>query len=427
MNEHLLQHVWLHRLYDASQLTTEDGQKVLVIDPGQHNRNQGPDFLHARIKINEVELFGSVEVHLKTSMWERHNHTGDKHYQNVILHLVWQHDSDFNLSIPVLSLQGRLSGLLLDKYAKLVANAGSISCAAHLPTVDPLVLSQWKERMLVERFLQKSTLVELLLNRLNGDTAAVFWCLLFRNMGMPVNADAFESIFFSVPFSVWTKVSERIQVVEALLLGQAGFLEEVSEEHYLGLLQKEYRYLKSKYELKAPALLVSTLRMRPAHFPAVRLAQLAMLLHEKRNLFSVATKETNLSAVLQSFKVTANDFWHRHYSTDYATLFREKHLGLNMIHNLMINTVLPLRLMIALRKKDTEQQDWVLQVLADLNAEKNHIITYWKQAGISVDNAADSQALLGLYRNYCSPKKCLSCAIGTAILKGDTIHFKRAS
>jgi hypothetical protein len=417
MNEHLLQHVWLHRLYDAAPLLTIDGQKIVVLDPGQHNRHQGPDFLHARIKINDIELVGSVEVHLKTSMWDRHHHTGDKHYQNVILHLVWQHDKDFDPSIPVLSLEGRLSKLLLEKYTRLMTHSGSISCASRLQNVSPLVVSQWKERILVERLLQKATQVEQLLNRLNGNTEAVFWCLLFRNMGMPVNADAFESIFFSVSFSVWKKVAERIQVIEALLLGQCGLLEEVSGEHYLVLLKKEYQFLQQKYELTAPALLVSTLRMRPAHFPVVRLAQTAMLLHEKRNLFSIVEREIKLPAIRQIFKVTANDFWHHHYSVSHPTVFREKQLGMNMIHSLIINTVLPFRFMIALRKKDTEQQEWVLQMLRELKAEKNHIMTYWKEAGLEIVSAADSQALLGLYSNYCRHKKCLSCAIGAAILK----------
>jgi hypothetical protein len=55
--------------------------------------------------------------------------------------------------------------------------------------------------------------------------------------------------------------------------------------------------------------------------------------------------------------------------------------------------------------------------LENINAENNHILRMWEDLGLKVKTAFDSQALIELYNNFCTPHKCLQCTIGISIVK----------
>ena len=417
MNEHLFQYIWLHRLYDAYQLMTEDHQSVFIIHQGTYNHHQGPDFLYARIRLNNIELIGSVEMHIKTSDWYQHRHTGDDHYKNVILHVVWDHDVDFNLPIPVLCLKGRVSSVMLQQYISMMKKDTRIPCAAHLPGTDKLKIDQWKERMLAERMLYKVNNIRLYMEKNKYHEEQVFWALLFRNMGMPVNADALETIYRSVPFNVWMKCRMRIQVMEALMLGQANLLSGEAEDDYTIMLQHEYRHIKRKYNLQSPYILISNLRMRPAHFPLMRMVQLAMLWHMQPDLYTFMMREDCILHMRKKLMVSANDFWQYHYAITSSSARREKQLGQSMADLILINTIFPFRYYHAILSGKEEDREKVLDFYDQISAENNKIIREWKCLHVPVSKASDSQALIHLYNNYCMQKRCLECAIGASIIR----------
>jgi hypothetical protein len=417
MNEHLLQYIWQHRLYDAQQLITEDHQPVVVIHQGTHNKDQGPDFLYARIRINEIELIGSVEIHIKTSDWKKHGHTGDDHYKNVILHVVWEHDTEFDLSIPVLVLRGRVSNVLLGQYSTMMAKNNHIPCAPHLNKTDRLILEQWKERMLAERLLNKVAMIRAIADKSKHYEEEIFWLLIFRNMGMPVNTDALETIYRSVPFKVWMQCRMRIQVIEALLLGQANLLSCDQEDDYMIMLQQEYRHIKRKYDLRSPQLLISNLRMRPAHFPLMRMVQLAMLWYMHPDLYAYMMHADSVDEMRKKLMVSAYDFWQYHYSLSAPSKRREKQLGHTMADLLLINSILPFRYFKAMQSKNETEKEKVICLYYEIPAEHNAIMRRWKSLGIDAHKAADSQGLLHLYKNYCASKRCLECAIGSSIIR----------
>jgi hypothetical protein len=416
MNEHLLQYIWQHRFYDARHLKTEDQQNVLVLHQGQINHHQGPDFLNARLRLNEIVFFGSVEIHIKTSDWERHRHTGDPHYKNVILHVVWEHDLDIHLSVPVLSLKGRIAQTLLQHYHQFFNKTITIPCAQHLRSIADLVMIQWKERLIVERLNHQSQKIQSLMDAAGQNEEAVFWCMIFRNIGMPVNADAFESIFKSLPFYLLLRSGQRIQVAEAFLLGQAKLLDDEFEDDYLKMIQKEYRHLQKKYKLLAPDILMSHLRMRPAHFPAIRLAQIAMLVHQHPDLFSKMMQANSTTQMLKILMVKANDFWHYHYTVKNISGFKEKKVGRQMAERILVNTVLPFHYRRAFKNKNQQQLMEVLDLYAALQPEQNNILNKWSSLGVKIKNASDAQALLHLTKHYCMQKLCLKCNIGNFIM-----------
>lgn len=418
MTEQLLQYIWQFQYFNTHDLTTADGEPVTIVNRGIHNINQGPDFLQAAVRIGTTSWAGHVELHIKTSQWEAHQHSSDPNYDNVILHVVWINDKKLPLAVPVLELQGRVSRLLLDRYQEWMNANEFIPCQKSMHSVPELVWLKWKERLLAERLQEKSAIVLQYLAESNGHWEEVCWWLLAKNFGIKVNSEAFEAIARSLPVNLLSKHKNQVQQLEALLLGQAGLLRGEFSEAYAQMLQKEYDFLQKKYQLTPTHIPVQQLRMRPAGFPAVRLAQLAMLVHQSSHLFSRFIALDEIKAIKQLLDVTANDFWHYHYTLHQSGTYKEKRAGGQLAENILVNTIAPLVFAYGKYHGKPEYRDKVLQWMEQLPAEKNSITKNYAALGVQVQNAFDSQALLQLKNNYCNKKRCLECAVGNKILKG---------
>lgn len=419
MNERLLQFIWQHRYFNRHTLTTFSGLPLQIIFQGEFNTNQGPDFLQARIVIDDIQLAGSVELHLKTSDWKNHGHDNDIHYKNVILHVVWEHDLAQDTGDHLLELKGRVPNSLLQRYTEWMNEKEQIPCQNQLKKVPLITWLNWKERMAAERLLQKKEKIQQLLQNSNQHWEESFWQLLARNFGNPVNADAFEHIAQSIPVTVLAKHKNQIHQLEAMLLGQAGFLNEKFTDAYPVLLQKEYRFLQKKYQLKPINHLLQFLRMRPSNFPTIRLAQLAMLIHQSSHLFSKLIEAPELNEIKNLFTVTANDYWHTHYTFAETSAYKKKQLGRVMIENILINTAIPMLFVYGVEHKNEQLRQKAFNWLQQMPKERNTVTRLWEQAGVEHKNAMDSQALLYLKKEYCNHRKCLSCAIGNSILKNE--------
>lgn len=417
MTERLLQYIWQFQYFNKTDLVTTTGETVQVVFPGQYNTNQGPDFTDAKICIGKTTWAGTVELHIRTSDWAKHNHQKDKNYNNVILHVVWEDDRSDNNTVPVLELKGRVSKILLQRYEELVNADLFIPCERSIHSVREIIWKSWKDRLLAERLLRKAETVDNYLQQNNYHWEETFWWLLARNFGMKVNAETFEAIARSVPVNILAKHKNQVHQLEALLLGQAGLLEEKFTEEYPLMLQKEYRFLQNKYRLKPVSLPLHFLRMRPGNFPTIRLAQLTMLVYESVHLFSKVKEAGSVKDIRQWFDVNANDYWHCHYRFDEVSAFKKKTLGETMIDNIIINTIAPVLFAYGSCHKEQQYKDKALQWLENTAAEANSITKGFRQIGVNNKSAFDSQALIELKNEYCSKRRCLDCGIGTAILK----------
>ena len=154
MNERLLQYIWQHQHFNAYDLTTTRGERLEILDQGEYNRNQGPDFLHARIKMAGRLWVGNIELHIDASDWYRHAHDEDANYNNVILHVVWNDDAEIALKgqpVPMLVLNSRVPRLLLEQYGRLLAKQQFIPCEKCIRRIEEIKWKAWKERLLIER------------------------------------------------------------------------------------------------------------------------------------------------------------------------------------------------------------------------------------------------------------------------------------
>ncbi|GAO45336.1 DUF2851 family protein [Flavihumibacter petaseus] len=420
MQEKLLQFIWQERYFDGNELFTETGEPLVVLDTGKLNRHQGPDFLDARLLIDGTQWAGNIELHTKSSYWQQHRHGPDPHYRNVILHVVWENDDrQLAIRLPTLVLQHRVSSIMLHRYGELMNKAGSaiIACSGLLELVPETQWLHWKSDLLHQRLMKKAAWY------LDGCRAAgmdwnkATWHWIARQFGGSGNGQFFEQVARSIDWKILVRHRQHLEQLEALLLGQAGLLPEDSPDQYVQGLKREYDYLRSKYSLPVVFGQVQKLRMRPAAFPEVRLAQLAALIRDNRSGYARFLDCNTWQEAEQLFHIAAGGFWNHHYQLDSITTFQPKHLGSEMIQSLIINGIIPILYATGKQLRQHHFQARALQWLHDMPPEKNQVIAEWERLGVSCRQAGDSQALLDLRKNYCLAKRCLDCAIGKYLLK----------
>jgi hypothetical protein len=416
MTERLLQFIWRFQYFNNSELQTTTGEDIQIIFPGTYNTNQGPDFSDAKIMIGKTTWAGSVELHVLSSDWKRHKHHKDKNYNNVILHVVWEDDFP-NYNIPVLNLKNRVAKIVLERYERLMNAKGFIPCENEISSIKSIVLYSWKDRLLAERLIRKSAVVETFLNQNNQHWEETFWWLLARNFGIKINADAFESMARSIPVTILAKHKNQIHQLEALLMGQANLLDVKFSDDYPVMLRKEYEFYKNKYRLRPATISPFFLRMRPGNFPTIRLAQLAMVIHQSAHLFSKIKETDSLRTVKKWLDVTANDYWHYHYRFDQSSSFKKKNLGEAMIDNIVVNTLCSMLFAYGHFHNEQKYKDKAVHWLEETTAESNSITNGFQQFGLQNKNARDSQALIELKNEYCNRKRCLECAVGNMLFR----------
>lgn len=422
MKEDFLHYVWRLKKFDVLDLKTTEGESIQIVMAGEHNKNAGPDFINARIRIGETLWAGNVEMHLKASEWRQHRHQEDRAYDNVILHVVLEEDELVRRAsgerIPCLILRERISYQLATQYLRMQQNEDWIPCQRQFMEVDEVIRDLWLDRLMVERLEQRTAEISTTLQENQNNWEESFYHFLARNFGLKVNVIAFEALARSLPLSILAKHKNCALQIEALLFGQAGMLDCDFTESYPQKLRKEYLFLQKKYKLH-PIRVVNWKfsRLRPANFPTIRIAQFAQFILQSNHLFSKILEVENASEIQAMFDVKTSSYWNRHYVFERPSIDQEKRLGKTTIDLLIINSIAPFLFLYGKSRTQEHYQDRALQLLENLPAEKNKIIQEWKKLGMKPNSAYQTQALLQLKNQYCQQKQCLQCTIGNAILK----------
>jgi hypothetical protein len=421
MKEAFLHYLWKFKKFDTLNLKTSKSEDITISNVGQYLELAGPDFFNAQITISDQKWAGNVEIHLKSSDWYVHQHENDAAYENVILHVVWEHDIEIfrknNSEIAVLELKNYVDKSVLDSYQLLMRPKSWVFCEKQISTIDDFVVRNWQERLFFERLERKSKSIHDLLEQTNNDWEAVLFCLLAKNFGLNTNGDVFFKIAKSIPFSTIRKESFEQENLEALLFGNAGLLDGEKEDNYCRSLRSRFDYLRHKYQLeKCSFEPVQFFKHRPDNFPTIRLSQLASLYHIEQNLFSKICKINFVAAVYETFKVNALDYWQDHYQFDKKSPVKKKMLSKSFIDLIVINTIVPVLFAFA-KSQGREISENLVELINQVSPEKNAIIEKFSYFGIKSTNAFQTQSLLQLKNEYCNKSKCLECAIGMELLK----------
>src|SRR5690554_4050404 len=432
MKEDFLHYVWKFQKLEGYNFKTSDGEKLHIKNQGTHNLNSGPDFFNAQIELDGQLWAGNVEIHLMSSDWYVHGHESDAAYDNVILHVVWEHDAEIfrkdGSPIPTLLLKKLVPKSTLERYQKLFSKKKKwINCENDFADVDSFVIENWLERLYIERLQKKETVPLRELEDTKNHWEALLFRMLCKNFGLNINGESFFSIAKSVDFSAVKKCSQKQQDLEALLMGQAGLLDGEKEDGYFQVLKNDYEYLKRKFSLQNDGVITPLFfRLRPPNFPTIRFAQLAALYKKQGNLFSkiIDLKETEDFYAL--FDVTASEYWNTHYNFGVTSKESKKRITKSFMNLLIINTVLPIKFCYGVGQGQDASEE-ILKIASEIPSERNGIVDKFNTLKNISKSAYQSQALLQLKGEYCDKNRCLQCAIGNAIVGSGTKPARNSS
>lgn len=418
--EDFAHYIWRHKLYISNNFHTTDGLQLEIIHPGIHNTNAGPDFFNAKIKIGDTLWAGNVEIHIKGSDWFRHNHHTDKAYDNVILHVVIEDDkiatNTLNNYIPTWIMP--ITDSIKNNYLELFQNQLWIPCANKIKNVNSFDYENWLDRMLAEKLELKHEWMSQVLENNKNDWNSLFYATLLRNFGFGINGDTFEKLAFNTPWILIQKNRDNLTVLEALFLGQGGFLSDIENpDEYSSILIREYLHLKNKYNLTPLEIHEWKFsKLRPSNFPSIRLVQIASLFYNDKLSLKKILDTSEVSALNKLLSVSISEYWQTHYYPSRASVKKGKTIGKFAKHLILINTFIPIAFAYGKAHDDETLRQKAIDWLEDLPPEKNSIIKKWGEIYHPPKNAQQTQAIVFLKKNYCDLKKCLHCRIGHIVL-----------
>ncbi|MGQ9846465.1 MAG: DUF2851 family protein [Bacteroidales bacterium] len=418
MNEDFLQFLWQYRLFNEQELASDTGESIKIINIGTKNSDAGPDFFNARILYNGIEWVGNVEIHNQASDWNKHKHHLDETYDNVVLHIVWTKDCEVFTSKnrQVLTIELPIHNKTKTEFFELYENHKLIACSNKLKNIN-FPITTYLTSLAIARLEKKSSFIHFELKESNYNWEETWYRVLAYSFGLKVNAQAFLMLAKSVPLTIVKKNCGNLLTIEALYFGQSGLLPKESSDNYVASLIKEYQFLQSKYNLVP---LMSSVwkfsKVHPPSFPTIRIAQWASFLNKNANAITDFLKVQPLKKLMTMFNCQPSPYWKEHYNFTTNTTKTKTNVGKSFINIILINSFFPFAFVYSKERLNGELNEWILDMLEQMPSEKNFIIKEWIAAGIKPQNAFQSQALIHLYENFCKPRFCLRCNIGTHIL-----------
>lgn len=422
MKEDFLHYLWKFQKFSSPFLRSHSGERIQVIQPGQHNYNAGPDFLIAQLIIGNQKWAGHVELHIRSSYWFAHQHQHDPNYENVILHVVWEHDASVyrknGLEIPVLELKDKVDLNVLERYQKLLQTKPLfIPCNNELSKIPDWVFEHWVTRMYIERLEEQSYAIEKQLQETQHNWEAVLLLGLAKAFGLKVNAAAFVSMIHSIPYSVIQKCASDALKLESLFMGQLGLLKDPTEDPYYIQLNETYNYLTKKFHLSTDGIVSPKFfRIRPSAFPTIRLSQWAQLWSSQLHLFSSLMETQETTQWYRLLDASASSYWDTHYRFGVTSAKQKKQISQSLKDLILIHCIVPLKYCYDKVQGKVSFEN-LLDQMNSIPSEKNRLIEPFKKVPSLKNSALHGQGVLHLKKHYCDQKKCLQCEIGNHILK----------
>ncbi|MCB9202809.1 MAG: DUF2851 family protein [Flavobacteriales bacterium] len=416
MNEKILHHIWKYKRFTSLGLISTQGKKLCVLNSGTYNTNQGTDFLEAKIKVDDIEWNGNIEIHTKSSDFYLHKHENDSRYTNIILHVVYYNDIKIpeleEKNIPTLELKDYVDSNLIKTVLSVNNEVFSfIPCEHLIQNRKQKNLSEELNKIYLEKLNEKHKEINAELTKNNNNWEAVLFSKIAYSFGLKINAQTFQSISENVDFSIIKKISKNRTQLEAFFFGFFNELENPKDE-YQEKLKQEYAFLKHKFSIQNSSNKLNYLRLRPNNFPTIRLSQLADLYHKNQNLFDVMIQNFSFDEIKSILeKIKPSEYWNSHYTFGKTSKKINQHKISNTFTELLFtNAIIPVKYSYHLFLGNYDISE-IISKISQVKAEKNTITNQWNFIGIETKNALETQSLLYLYKNYCSTRKCMECEL----------------
>tara|TARA_R110002096_G_scaffold74101_1_gene175619 strand:- start:170512 stop:171789 length:1278 start_codon:yes stop_codon:yes gene_type:complete len=421
MTEDFLHYLWRFKKINIQNLKTVSGEKLELLRFGMHNSDSGPDFSNALLRIENQLWAGNIEIHIKNSDWRKHKHQNDRAYRNVILHVVYEYDTEIKFfddgpDIPCLEIKDRIDEQLYWQYEKLVNSEGPIVCYQYAEKVEAFIKENMLHRLVVERLEHKTRELGELLEDKRGNWNELFYEWLFRAFGLKVNAEPMRMLSRQLSSSIIYRHRNNLEDIESLLFGLAGMLNPAIDDYSKRLFGK-FQHFKIKYHLsELDGKIWKFSRMRPHSFPSLRIAQLSAFLFKNGAIFHRFLEEKNMEVLQSMFKIEVSEYWQNHFRFGLKSKPRTGDLGENFRQTLLLNSLVPIQFLYSKEKGDEEIQKGAFEILEKMKFESNQISRIYEELNFPIDSAYHSQAFVHLHQFYCKPKKCLNCNLGTHLM-----------
>lgn len=389
MNEQFISYLWFNRLFYERQ-TTLSGEPVEVISTGLPNSDAGPDVFNAKVRIGGTLWAGNVEFHTVASDWHRHHHDNDPAYQNIILHVVLDSDEQiFTIDgKPIPTIVLLYPDFIRSNYQDITSRP--FGCSSRIPHIDHIIKVSYLETLMVERLESKTGNIESILERTTNNWDEALYVLLARSLGSSVNSDAMQQLALATPLKYLLQHSDSPLTIEAALLGQAGLIDRLPDSYNKELYHREFCFFRNKFSLTTEYINFRFARMRPASFPTMRIIELAHLIPDIPKISELITKD----------------------GINRERLLKIQHLQL-------INCYLPLLYHYSRTYGRDTASEQVIDLMHELPAERNFITRHFQSIGIIARDAANSQALIQLYRTKCERNDCIHCRFAQQIISSN--------
>ena len=378
-------------------LTT--GENFKIVYQGDYNAYEsGPDFLNAKVEIDGLLWVGNVELHVRSKDWFLHNHHIDHAYDSVILHVVYEENGNVLLNgcaLPTLELKPIIDVHHYNKYVGLFKNKHTILCSTQIRNVHPIYLISLQEKALFQRLSRKTENVLLLTG--SKEANQVLYFLLARAFGTKINQLPFEELTQRLPLSLLKKQNKQHQ--QALVQFTSGM--------FSSDFSKTIKSIASNGIVKKSSW--KFCGTRPGNSPVVRIQQFSAIVRE----FDFETSFLYLS------KEQLLEHWMLLLSriVDVKGEFdKVPNLSKSFKEQIIINCFVPFLFWYGQMSSDEQLIEKSMEILRLLPPEQNSILDKWKKIDISANNAAETQAFLEIFNEFCTRKKCLSCDIGIQLL-----------
>ena len=422
INENFLHFIWKFQLFDFSDLKDTNQVDIHVLKQGVHNHNAGPDFLNARVKVDDLLWCGDVEIHVKSSDWYAHKHQLDTNYNSVVLHVVYENDQEVKDSsgafLVCLELKNRIPEKYISEYQSLYHSVSNLPCSYAIGNLSTMFWQSYSESLLIERLEVKMNTIRQIFLDVNKNYQECFYQLLAYSLGLKINANPMLNLAKATPLLTLQKHQNNRFQIEAMLYGQSGLLERNCKSDYAKKLKNEYAYLAQKYKLRSISPTQwKFFRLRPSSFPTIRISYLADFVSNASFVFEQLFNFKNIKTVVSLIDLKVSPYWNTHYVFDKEVKSVNKRMGKATFDLILINAILPFCFFYARQKSDHEMMMRVVDSYRALKYEDNKIVRYYIDAAVEVKNAFKSQALIHLHQAYCIPRKCLNCRVFNQILK----------
>ncbi|MEY2596213.1 MAG: hypothetical protein RI965_1485 [Bacteroidota bacterium] len=372
MKEVDIQLFWLNNATQFEQLYTSYGESIKVIHPGMINLNQGPDFFHATIQIDDTIWVGSVEIHVKASGWFLHRHDIDRNYNNVILHVVWEDDTVSFDHCPILVLSSFLK-------VEIFNHKININTAENITEIQNALSMDDLSEFGLQRIERKSNEILVDLKLFQGNWQFITVRKLIYAFGIPLNGDVFQQIIDTI-FPIFnTQHYFNEENIKCLLFGQASLFVKMSK---LDILR--FNDLRTELSIKSPHINIIRFRTRPSNFPEKRLEDFIAFIFKYPSIFRpLIDSEIDYSGVIKNIRTE---------------------LGGAQFNKIVINVFVPILIAYSKYNGNVLLRKKAMHWLTLVPAESNRITKLFVQGRKIHANALHTQGMMEYYSSLKNPK-----------------------